>query len=178
MQLQRDLAGPMGQRDNSWNSLAAHLTKIATSDQRLGPGRVSPQPRRSLHLSLSLPFISSPPSNPALPPSAPKKSSLPLLPAVTGRPLPPRPPDQKCELSRRQTFHMVRPGGFPARKTSAAEHIYEEILSDDGGTQTDDKTNDTEEVDEHSFLALISSERRRNLKFYGLADWDYGSELF
>ena len=168
----------MGQRDNSWNSLAAPLTKIATStsDQRRG---VSPQPRRSLHLSLSLPFISSPPSNPGLPPSAPKKSSLPLLPAVTGRPLPPRPPDQKCELSRRQTFHMVRPGGFPARKTSAAEHIYEEILSDDGGTQThDDKTIDAEEVDEHSFLALISSERRRNLKFYGLADWDYGSELF
>merc|ERR1739848_785575 len=121
------------------------LQSAQCSCSAIWPGRVSPQPRRSLHLSLSLPFISSPPSNPGLPPSAPKKSSLPLLPAVTGRPLPPRPPDQKCELSRRQTFHMVRPGGFPARKTSAAEHIYEEI-SDEGGTQTID----TEEVDEHS----------------------------
>ena len=35
-----------------------------------------------------------------------------------------------------------------------------------------------EEVSEHSFLALISLERRKHLKFYGRTDWDYGNERF
>ena len=47
---------------------------------------------------------------------------------------------------------------------SVEDHIYEEI--DDVG----EYHKDTEEM---SFLKLISSERRKNLKLYGSTGWDF-----
>ena len=63
--------------------------------------------------------------------------------------------------------HLVR------RKTVAAfskekskfeeEHIYEEI--------------DKDHEEDNSFLSLISSERRKNLQFYGCTGWDFGPDM-
>ena len=52
------------------------------------------------------------------------------------------------------------------------DHIYEEIRDDDD----DDDVLEKDDVSDYSFLALISLERRKHLKFYGRADWDYGNE--
>ena len=57
---------------------------------------------------------------------------------------------------------------------SDTEHIYEEIQE----TETSDEDMAKDEASPHSFLALISLERRRHLKFYGRTDWDYGSERY
>jgi len=67
--------------------------------------------------------------------------------------------------------HLVR------RKTIAAfskeknkfeeEHIYEEI----------DKDCDEIDAENNSFLSLISSERRKNLQFYGCTGWDFGPDM-
>jgi len=73
------------------------------------------------------------------------------------------------ELHRRETFH-----NYPLHKHEREEHIYEEI-NDDG---SDEEDIDKDEVNEYSFLSLISLERRKHLKFYGRADWDYGNERF
>ena len=59
-----------------------------------------------------------------------------------------------------------------SRHSDNEEHIYEEIIEESGEEET------KEEVSEHSFLALISLERRKHLKFYGRTDWDYGNERF
>ena len=74
----------------------------------------------------------------------------------------------KREVQRRQTFHHY-PAYIPRHDTE--DHIYEEI--EDKGDWED---SDEDGVYDHSFLSLISSERRRNLKLYGLTDWDYGSK--
>ena len=52
----------------------------------------------------------------------------------------------------------------------AEDHIYEEIQDEDSDSDGSDK------VEENSFLSLISSERRKNLKYYGCTDWDFGTE--
>ena len=55
------------------------------------------------------------------------------------------------------------------------DHIYEEICDED--SSDDDDVLEKDGVnDDHSFLALISQERRKHLMFYGRADWDYGNE--
>ena len=76
------------------------------------------------------------------------------------------------ELTRRQTFH-----NFPLVKINydRDDHIYEEICDED--SSDDDDVLEKDGVnDDHSFLALISRERRKHLMFYGRADWDYGNE--
>jgi len=76
------------------------------------------------------------------------------------------------ELTRRQTFHS-----FPLVKINydRDDHIYEEICDED--SSDDDDVLEKDGVnDDHSFLALISRERRKHLMFYGRADWDYGNE--
>jgi len=47
------------------------------------------------------------------------------------------------------------------------EHIYEEI----------DKDCDEIDAENNSFLSLISSERRKNLQFYGCTGWDFGPDM-
>lgn len=54
---------------------------------------------------------------------------------------------------------------------SASDHIYEEINDSDSETHCEDSEDGTDE--EISFLALISTERRRNLRMYGSTDWDF-----
>jgi len=75
------------------------------------------------------------------------------------------------ELTRRQTFHS-----FPIVKLNydRDDHIYEEIRDED--SDDDDEVPEKDDVSDYSFLALISLERRKHLKFYGRADWDYGNE--
>ena len=77
----------------------------------------------------------------------------------------------KREVQRRQTFHY-----FPStshrqdrqdHREDREDHIYEEI---------EDEDDSEDDGDDHSFLSLISSERRRNLRLYGLTDWDYGNQ--
>ena len=54
------------------------------------------------------------------------------------------------------------------------DHIYEEIEEDSSDSEnSDDSKNDSEE---NSFLSLISSERRQNLRYYGCTSWDFGTE--
>ena len=60
------------------------------------------------------------------------------------------------------------------------DHIYEEI--DEVGSRSDysDDTDDSgisgKESEENSFLSLISTTRRQNLRYYGCTDWDFGTE--
>jgi len=53
------------------------------------------------------------------------------------------------------------------------EHIYEEI---DEAYKDDDDAEDDGAVD-NSFIALISSRRRNNLRYYGCTSWDFGTEV-
>jgi len=76
------------------------------------------------------------------------------------------------ELQRRETIHWFPVVRRHSRHSDNEEHIYEEIIEESGEEET------KEEVSEHSFLALISLERRKHLKFYGRTDWDYGNERF
>jgi len=72
------------------------------------------------------------------------------------------------EPLRRKTFH-----DFSSRKQSVehlSDHIYEEI--DEGVYDLNESDKESEDI---SFLNLISSERRKNLKFYGCTDWDFGT---
>ena len=70
----------------------------------------------------------------------------------------------KREVQRRQTFHYCPSNSY---KEDREDHIYEEI---------EDEDDSEDDGDDHSFLSLISSERRRNLRLYGLTDWDYGNQ--
>lgn len=70
----------------------------------------------------------------------------------------------KREVQRRRTFHYYPSYTYKDYKD---DHIYEEIVEEDDS--------DEESVYDQSFLSLISSERRRNLRLYGQTDWDYGS---
>ena len=76
------------------------------------------------------------------------------------------------ELQRRETIHWFPVVRRHSRHSDNEEHIYEEIIEESGEEES------KEEVSEHSFLALISLERRKHLKFYGRTDWDYGNERF
>jgi len=72
------------------------------------------------------------------------------------------------EPLRRKTFH-----DFSSRKQSVehlSDHIYEEI--DEGVYDLNESDKESEDI---SFLNLISSERRKNLQFYGCTDWDFGT---
>jgi len=77
---------------------------------------------------------------------------------------------QKKTLARRKTvanFQTMKP--FYGRKhpETFEDHIYEEI----------NDVIDQNDEEEHSFLSLISSERRRNLHYYGRTGWDFGPEM-
>jgi len=81
----------------------------------------------------------------------------------------------------KETFH-----NFPSRKAhsedilsrivsfgdSVEDHIYEEIDEEDH-----DSHDSAKETEEYPFLTLIRSERRKNLRFYGCADWDFGTNI-
>ena len=73
----------------------------------------------------------------------------------------------KREVQRRQTFHYCPSNSYQSHKEDRDDHIYEEI---------EDEDDSEDDGDDHSFLSLISSERRRNLRLYGLTDWDYGNQ--
>jgi len=81
-------------------------------------------------------------------------------------------PSPRRELQRRETIHWFPVVRRHSRHSDNEEHIYEEIIEESGEEES------KEEVSEHSFLALISLERRKHLKFYGRTDWDYGNERF
>jgi len=78
----------------------------------------------------------------------------------------------RLQLQRRETIHWFPVVRRHSRHSDNEEHIYEEIIEESGEEEG------KEEVSEHSFLALISLERRKHLKFYGRTDWDYGNERF
>jgi len=57
------------------------------------------------------------------------------------------------------------------------DHIYEEI--DETGSRsdyTDVSVPSEKESEEYSFLSLISTTRRQNLRYYGCTGWDFGTE--
>jgi len=60
------------------------------------------------------------------------------------------------------------------------DHIYEEIDEVGSGSDYSDDTDDSgtsgKESEENSFLSLISTTRRQNLRYYGCTDWDFGTE--
>jgi len=61
---------------------------------------------------------------------------------------------------------------LPSSNDSVEDHIYEEIV------ELDSDSDDTEsETEDKSFLTLISSGRRNNLRYYGCTGWDFGTEV-
>ena len=86
----------------------------------------------------------------------------------------------KKEPLRRKTVYYVPPirphfeniSSLVSFDESVEDHIYDEIDPEDN--ESDDSEKETEEK---SFLSLISSERRKNLRFYGFTDWDFGTEM-
>jgi len=60
------------------------------------------------------------------------------------------------------------------------DHIYEEIDEVGSGSDYSDDTDDSgisgKESEEKSFLSLISTTRRQNLRYYGCTGWDFGIE--
>jgi hypothetical protein len=84
------------------------------------------------------------------------------------------------EPLRRQAVHNVQSWSNQARdmpslglvNESAEDHIYEEIPEVDSESDISEKENE-----EISFISLISIERRKNLRFYGSTDRDFGTEV-
>jgi len=66
------------------------------------------------------------------------------------------------------------------RKRLFEDHIYEEIDEVGSGSDYSDDTDDSgisgKEPEENSFLSLISTTRRQNLRYYGCTGWDFGTE--
>jgi len=57
------------------------------------------------------------------------------------------------------------------------DHIYEEIDEIGSGSDySDESVNSEKESEENSFLSLISTTRRQNLRYYGCTGWDFGTE--
>ena len=149
------------------------------------PNRSSRRPvARSLQHSASFPVYSSGRESErnswsALLVPAHHRRPLPALPALTEQPqgrqrfslqadlAQHRQTFVKREVQRRQTFHYCPSTSHHSHKEDREDHIYEEIQDEDDSE---------DDGDDHSFLSLISSERRRNLRLYGLTDWDYGSQ--
>ena len=78
---------------------------------------------------------------------------------------------KKKDLVRRKTVPNIqtrKPFYGQLSSESVEDHIYEEI---------DDVTEGDKDKEEISFLTLISSERRSNLKLYGGTGWDYGAGI-
>jgi len=70
------------------------------------------------------------------------------------------------EPLRRSTAHSFPPWSYQL----AEDHIYEEIEEESSESEGSEK-----EHEENSFLSLISTGRRQNLKYYGCTGWDFGS---
>ena len=165
----------------SWSPPRSPTCSTTKSSRRAVP--------RSLQLqhSASFPVYTSSSS-----PSSPRKTDwgqwAPLVSAHHRRPLPALPQQQPCrprlslqtdlvkqretggkrEVQRRQTFHCCpSSSSYHSHRDDREDHIYEEI---------EDEDDSEDDGDDHSFLSLISSERRRNLRLYGLTDWDYGNQ--
>ena len=76
-------------------------------------------------------------------------------------------------------YFLIRSGGahqycssISSSNYSTEEHIYEQIAESD--TEDQDTTADSD-IEDDSFLTLISSGRRNNLRYYGDASWDFGA---
>jgi hypothetical protein len=63
---------------------------------------------------------------------------------------------------------------IPSSHYSVEDHIYEEIAELDSDNEDTESETETEDK---SFLTLISSGRRNNLRYYGCAGWDFGTEV-
>jgi len=77
---------------------------------------------------------------------------------------------QKKTIDRRKTvanFQTMKPFYGCTHPETVEQHIYEEI----------NDVIDQNDEEEYSFLSLISSERRRNLHYYGRTGWDFGPEM-
>merc|ERR1712123_13204 len=91
---------------------------------------------------------------------------------------------RRKEPLRRTTVHSFSKKSFHTKdllKTRLFEdHIYEEIDEVGTGSDYSDDTNDSgisgKESEENSFLSLISTTRRQNLRYYGCTGWDFGTE--
>merc|ERR1712106_1275927 len=77
---------------------------------------------------------------------------------------------RKEDINLERNFHFDDQLSLKSDESNPEDHIYEEIDNDIFNTS------DNEEAEaEEDFLMGISLERRNNLKFYGCADWDFGS---
>merc|ERR1712226_977321 len=80
---------------------------------------------------------------------------------------------RKQDLNRNVSYYNNKEwdkDSLSSSESNPEDHIYEEIDSDTLSTQDEEDTED-------NFLLSISSERQRNLKFYGSAGWDFGSVM-
>ena len=83
------------------------------------------------------------------------------------------PPNEDCQ--RRQKAELVRRKtvpNFQTRKTLYGQ-IFSESFEDNIYEEIDDVGECDKDTEEMSFLRLISSERRKNLKLYGSTGWDF-----
>jgi len=91
---------------------------------------------------------------------------------------------RRKEPLRRTTVHSFSNKSFYSkdllRTRLFEDHIYEEIDELGSGSDYSDDTNDSvisgKEPEENSFLSLISTTRRQNLRYYGCTGWDFGTE--
>jgi len=91
---------------------------------------------------------------------------------------------RRKEPLRRTTVHSFSKKSFHSkdllRTRLFEDHIYEEIDEVGSGSDYSDETDDSglsgKEPEEKSFLSLISTTRRQNLRYYGCTGWDFGTE--
>jgi len=115
---------------------------------------------------------------PCYPPKEKLSHSISLPSHPRYRPLPRTPGGDRQVLSKqnseggqvRKQLLRRKTAGSRAFQEAAEDHIYEEIPDEDSDSEERDM------VEENSFLSLISYERRRNLKYYGCTDWDFGTK--
>ena len=87
------------------------------------------------------------------------------------------PPLEDCQ--RRKRKELVRRKTVPniQRRKPLHGQIFGESVEDHIYDEIDDVTEGEKDTEELSFLTLISSERRRNLKLYGSTGWDFGTGI-
>ena len=85
---------------------------------------------------------------------------------------------RRKEPLRRTTVHSFSTRSYRTKDLRLYEdHIYEEIDEIGSGSDySDDSAASGKEPEENSFLSLISTARRQNLRYYGCTDWDFGTE--
>ena len=83
------------------------------------------------------------------------------------------PPIEDCQ--RRQKAEIVRRKTVPnlQKRKPLYGQIFSESFEDNIYEEIDDVGECDKDTEEMSFLRLISSERRKNLKLYGSTGWDF-----